>query len=87
MRDKIAFRKVCAAEEFFAPSFCPSGYDISAASGTRTFCQRNGFGIAAFGETLARQEKAEAAELFHHSFAAFFARKVCRLIEASFQTA
>ena len=84
MRDKIAFGKVCAAEEFFAPSFCPSGYDISAASGTRTFCQRNGFGIAAFGEAFTGQEKTEAAELFHHPFAAFFAGKGGRFVEASF---
>ena len=87
MRDKITLRKVGAAEKFFAPSFCSPGYNVSAAAGTRAFSQWDGFGIAALGETLARQEKAEAAELFHHSFAAFFARKVCRLIEAAFQTA
>lgn len=87
MRNKIARWKVGAAEEFFAPPFCPPGYDVSAASGTRAFSQWNGFGIAALGETLARQEKAEAAKFFHHSFAAFFAREVCRLIETSFQTA
>ena len=87
MRDKVTLRKVGATEKFFASSFCPPGYDVSAAAGTRAFSQWDGFGIAAFGETLARQEKAEAAELFHHSFAAFFACKVCRLIEAAFQTA
>ena len=87
MRDKVTLWKVGATEKFFASSFCPSGYDISAAAGTRAFSQWDRFGIAALGETLARQEKAEAAELFHHSFAAFFTRKVCRLIEAAFQTA
>ena len=87
MRDKITFGKVGTAEKFFASALCPPGYDVSAAAGTRAFSQWDGFGIAAFGEPFTCQEKAEAAELFHHSFAAFFACKVCRLIEAPFQTA
>ena len=54
MRDKVTLRKVGATEKFFASSFCPPGYDVSAAAGTRAFSQWDGFGIAAFGETLAR---------------------------------